>query len=120
MTDAFPIYLKTGVTASDTAIATALTTASAYVTNSRATLNQNNISVLEVPVCFDEELKLSVAGANALITAISAITTIAKVTDSSSGRLRWNYGKGVYALGYSYTSSNDAAYIKNITNVVWK
>lgn len=47
----------------------------------------------------------SVAKLQAVTAVLVAVDTEAKVTDASTGKYVFRYGKQVYALGYTYSSS---------------
>tara|TARA_Y100000289_G_C3922017_1_gene150980 strand:+ start:1086 stop:1559 length:474 start_codon:yes stop_codon:yes gene_type:complete len=121
ITDAFPIYIKaTGATNSDQGAATASATAAAYLLNDRATLTAASVTAAEVPVCTGEELKCDTPTMTVLAGKIDDVNTKVKMTNSTTGKYRWSYGKGVYALGYAWSDSDDAEYVQSIGNVVWK
>jgi hypothetical protein len=120
ITDAFPIYIKASTTNSDQGAAAASGTAAAFLASARATLSSSGVTRAEVPVCSGEELKCDTPTMATLGGKINDINSRAKMSDSSTGKYRWNYGKGVYALGYSWNNSTNAAYVQDIKNVVWK
>ena len=68
-----------------------------------AAATQGGLAALALQAAYPQ--MINTARFNAILAALVAVNSEAKVTNSTTGKYVFRYGKQVYALGYTYSAS---------------
>lgn len=124
ITHAFPYYISASTSNTEGNFDLKIIEAQLVSTYTRATAITNSANDVTLVASDEDPLRTIAQDATSSVAAIAQHAAIGDITDTSKGKYRFTYGKGVYALGYVWTTSGSAATslaeCNDISNVVWK